>query len=836
MSFYDLLYAAGPTTRKLLELLPRRTTGDILQFLRLKIKVTKLTEDIKFNKQCLRNKVIPNYVCLKIHAKSNLVQRIKNLGARIWIKDEISNKFFQKVKLNQMLYVAHLNVSKTLTPIQFEYISRLIDQYIYKTSLEIRTRHKKKIDRLVELQRPYRNYRTNNIISPFNFFERIKNLTDIQFTTAEIDLLSKGLKFNLKPNIYDSTIKNLIASTKVAIDMAKLSVREQNELTTKVAKLIEIEVRNRKYFSNATKIEQNTLKEINHKLRTNNALTVKADKGNTLVIMKRENYIEKVQDFFKNNNITPLLYNPTNRFSAKVKLTLKRCKSIFSDQQIKSCIVMNPHTPTLRAQPKIHKETVPIRPIVNCIDSPTYILSKKLNKLLNKLYTYTNKYTIKNSRILAHKIKDIKIPQNGKFVSFDITNLYTNIPVTETIELIKRNLLTYGKVSNIETLEIIELLELTLSQNYFEFENQIYQQLDGVAMGNCIAGTIADIFINHLEEKFFNSNCPSLNKIVYYHRYVDDTLLLIEGNDNDIQQIHQHLNNLHHKIQFTKETEQNNSINFLDLTIKNDNGTHKFEIYRKPTTTDTIINNNSCHPNSHKSAFFKSMVNRIVNLPLDTTAIQKEIDTLQYIAQQNAYNPAIVKKLYNTSTQSKPQHINTEITLARENKNPRKLAYVTIPYIGNISNELNKLFRNTNIKLAFRTNNTLKLKLESEKTKTSTYSNAGVYKISCEECDKFYIGQTGRNFAIRFKEHTRNCESNQSTFFAHLRNEKHKTENIDNAMRILHRVSKGPIMNILEEIEIYTHTNTFPDKILNEQTELKHKYYLENFIDFIKRN
>jgi hypothetical protein len=51
-------------------------------------------------------------------------------------------------------------------------------------------------------------------------------------------------------------------------------------------------------------------------------------------------------------------------------------------------------------------------------------------------------------------------------------------------------------------------------------------------------------------------------------------------------------------IRFSMEKEQHNCINFLDLTIHRKNTELEFEIYRKPTQTDIITPNDSCHPSN----------------------------------------------------------------------------------------------------------------------------------------------------------------------------------------------------------------------------------------------
>jgi hypothetical protein len=60
------------------------------------------------------------------------------------------------------------------------------------------------------------------------------------------------------------------------------------------------------------------------------------------------------------------------------------------------------------------------------------------------------------------------------------------------------------------------------------------------------------------------------------------------------------------------------SRNYLDITIENTNNTFTFSIYRKPTTTDLIIHNDSCHPTEHKHSAIRCMINRMNTYPIST--------------------------------------------------------------------------------------------------------------------------------------------------------------------------------------------------------------------------
>ena len=85
------------------------------------------------------------------------------------------------------------------------------------------------------------------------------------------------------------------------------------------------------------------------------------------------------------------------------------------------------------------------------------------------------------------------------------------------------------------------------------------------------------------------------------------------------------VNKLAPKLKFTIEKEENQKISFLDLTINRKQSRFSIDIYRKPTTTDTIIVNDSCHPREHKMAAIHYLHNRMITY--DVTRKQTEGNT-----------------------------------------------------------------------------------------------------------------------------------------------------------------------------------------------------------------
>jgi hypothetical protein len=69
------------------------------------------------------------------------------------------------------------------------------------------------------------------------------------------------------------------------------------------------------------------------------------------------------------------------------------------------------------------------------------------------------------------------------------------------------------------------LLESVLQQNFFSFQNNTYQPEKGVSMVSPISNTVAEIFLQYLENTHVKYILES-KQIVFYTRYVDDILMI----------------------------------------------------------------------------------------------------------------------------------------------------------------------------------------------------------------------------------------------------------------------------------------------------------------------
>jgi hypothetical protein len=129
---------------------------------------------------------------------------------------------------------------------------------------------------------------------------------------------------------------------------------------------------------------------------------------------------------------------------------------------------MNPFPPYVRVLVKICKPDAPIRPIINWVDASPYRLAKKLVKVITTYIPLPFAYNVKNSIHLMNDLSDIPWEPDLCLASFDISNMYTNIP-TDRLSSIINLLCEHNNVDPLQKTELLQLYNVVLAQNYFTF-------------------------------------------------------------------------------------------------------------------------------------------------------------------------------------------------------------------------------------------------------------------------------------------------------------------------------------------------------------------------------
>ena len=132
-----------------------------------------------------------------------------------------------------------------------------------------------------------------------------------------------------------------------------------------------------------------------------------------------------------------------------------------------------------------------------------------------------------------------------------LTSLYANIPHNEGIQSFKEIPAIHRTPNNLpHNSYIIELLEVVLTNNYFEFNGTYYHQVSGTAMGTKLAPSYVNLFMTKFEEKCVYPY-PVQPKL--WKRFIDDIFLIWPHGMDSLLEFVNHLNTVHSTIKFTKE-------------------------------------------------------------------------------------------------------------------------------------------------------------------------------------------------------------------------------------------------------------------------------------------
>ena len=210
----------------------------------------------------------------------------------------------------------------------------------------------------------------------------------------------------------------------------------------------------------------------------------------------------------KNNGPYQLLKkDPTTKIKTKTLKQLKVLKdNEFIDNKLYYLKPTDSPAPRFYGQPKIHKPGVPIRPIVSYSGSPLYNLNKYIANIL-KAYVRDENNNAKNSTTFSNYIRNVPIEDDEIMVSFDVTFLCPNIPIIDTLNIIKDNINNdnqFTRKTDIPQDKFLDLVRLVLTTIWYTFNSQFYQQTDGLAMGGPASSTTAEIYMQVYERRLMS--------------------------------------------------------------------------------------------------------------------------------------------------------------------------------------------------------------------------------------------------------------------------------------------------------------------------------------------
>ena len=126
---------------------------------------------------------------------------------------------------------------------------------------------------------------------------------------------------------------------------------------------------------------------------------------------------------------------------------------------------------------------------------------------------------IKDTNHFLRKIKSLgQLPEGAIPCTIDVVGLYPNIPYEKGLTSLRR-FLDARTEKKVTTETLIELAEIVLKNNIFQFYEKTLKQLSGTAGGTKFALPCGILFMADLEEKIFQD--IELQPRIYW-KYIDD--------------------------------------------------------------------------------------------------------------------------------------------------------------------------------------------------------------------------------------------------------------------------------------------------------------------------
>lgn len=203
-------------------------------------------------------------------------------------------------------------------------------------------------------------------------------------------------------------------------------------------------------------IELNYKKTITFLQKKAHIYVSQADKGGKSVIMHKDFYNAKMDEYMKSNTMSHIYFkcssmslDEAQSFVEKKYQQISRSINGFFNLDLKKglrslCnrLSCTPYVmPRIYSYVKIHKESLTMRPIISAIDGIGKPLAKWLLTKLNIIADHLdslNACNVKNSLSIFNTLNGCRLQKGQILVSWDYESMYTNIPITRVKEIIRK--------------------------------------------------------------------------------------------------------------------------------------------------------------------------------------------------------------------------------------------------------------------------------------------------------------------------------------------------------------------------------------------------------------
>ena len=522
--FFSVLYKFASTSKLVKYFRGRyddQFVRELNRGLRLRSKFVRSKENVRFLRSCLEHNVSPSVIKSRVgKGKPRNPRDIE----RAVIRDEIE-------KSKELMAVVFAQYRRTLaeTCAGLSFMDRicyckLVNETAQRLLYRTRTKKDKTIRWLVRTQ----------LGCGQADHATITNLSDVELTDVEKDVLCRGLTFGVPPK---KLCKEEIQAEfefcwGQLTDTPSVSEQRREECRSALASLAH-KYANSSVDKSGFVLDKEHMAALKNLKRNDGIVILRPDKGNGVVVMNKQEYIDKMNDILSQKDrfqkIGDVEKNDNTLLQERAlqAFLLRQNKAGHITREVYDRIrPVGSTRPRMYGLPKVHKQGVPLRPILSMVNAPQQELAKWLAELLKPVVLKYSKHTVKDSFEFCLILDECSATQNLSetyMCSFDIVSLFTNVPLRATLDICLNTLYRDQDVVPPPIPENLleKLLIKSTTDVEFSFNGVMYKQIDGVAMGSPLGPVLANIFVGHCESLIDQDKWPIL-----YGRFVDDTFTI----------------------------------------------------------------------------------------------------------------------------------------------------------------------------------------------------------------------------------------------------------------------------------------------------------------------
>ena len=409
-------------------------------------KVSDFKNHRRFLLRCLDKGLVPVSLKLKNHIRTQRGKAIIERVEKQLLNERIKGINYKIECFDHDRYM-YRNELKDIVGEDQEIWEACLDEINKRREIRhnrVMNRQMKKFNKLVKIQEDQiqggcskhhsDHSKDREEIGPDKVKKWVINLSSFPLTKDQEDLLAHGPNFAITPK--KPPLGEYITNIEKACQ--SLDVNSAEELRSDVYRVL------RQTHHLKPNIKRKELEALRQLKEDKNHMILTANKGVALVVIDRTEYIRKARDLLQDTSTYRTIKgDPTSRLKNRLITILKKIKaeSGIQDNTYKKMYPTGASPPKFYGLPKIHKKNIPLMPIVSSIGSVSYGVAKELFKIIKPLMGCSIHH-VQNSTQFAEEMKRTRIEQGECITSYDVTALFTSIPVPSTLDIIRSKLET----------------------------------------------------------------------------------------------------------------------------------------------------------------------------------------------------------------------------------------------------------------------------------------------------------------------------------------------------------------------------------------------------------